>query len=150
MGKYDNLVSQIYKQGLEPDQVKSKYYNKILYMDDTTHKGAPYVEVVWYFQRYDLGKNSHVHSWDEFLGFMGTDPEDPMNLHARIRMEIEDEVLYIDKSSLIWIPAGLHHSIFAIEEIDRPILHFSGGPNAVYEKTGNTLGDRWWIPKEDR
>ena len=48
MGKYDNLVSQMYKQGLEPDQVKSKYYNKILFMDDTTMKGSPYVEVVWW------------------------------------------------------------------------------------------------------
>ncbi len=150
MGKYDKYVSQMYKPGLPEDQVTSKYYKKFLWMDDSTMPGAPYVEVVWYFEPYDLGPNSHVHNWDEFLGFMGTDPEDPTNLHARIRMTIEDEDIYIDKSSLIYVPAGLHHSILAIEEIDRPILHFSGGPNAVYEKTGNTLGEKWWIPKEQK
>ena len=140
MGKYDKYVVQTYKPGVPKELIDNDKHCKILWMDETTIHGAPYMEVLWYYKPYDFGPNSHYHEEDEFLGFVGSDPSDPTNLHARVRVTIDGEDIYLTKSSMVYIPARVPHSVFAIEEMDRPILHFSGGPNQINKKLGNTLG----------
>ena len=140
MGTHDELFVQEYKPGYPEWDRDNEFHTKFLWMDETTLHGAPYLEVLWYYKPYDLGPNEHYHEHDEFLGFVGSDPSDPTNLNATVRVTLEGVDYRINKSTLVYIPAGMKHSIFAIEEMTKPILHFSGGPNQVSEKLGNTLG----------
>ncbi|MCF0120755.1 MAG: hypothetical protein HUJ65_03870 [Oscillospiraceae bacterium] len=141
MGAHDNLYVYNYKPGYPEEKRKNPGQHKILWMDETTMPGAPYMELVWYYEPFDLGPNSHYHEYDEFLGFIGSDYEHPEELNATVRVTLEGEDTIVTKSCMVYIPAGMKHSVFAIEKLDRPILHFSGGPNQVSEKLGNSLDE---------
>ena len=68
---------QSYKPGVPKELIDNDKHCKILWMDETTIHGAPYMEVLWYYKPYDFGPNSHYHEEDEFLGFVGSDPLRP-------------------------------------------------------------------------
>ena len=100
---------------------------KIVWIDDCLIQGSPYFEIMSFIKPRDPLPPTHVHSFDELIGFVSSDPDDPGNLGGRVRFMIEDEWLELTKSSVIYVPSGLRHSPFIIEEMSRPIIHFSGG-----------------------
>lgn len=95
--------------------------------------GVPYFSIVWY---YSLGQHeeieTHTHDFDEIVGFMGSNPDDPWNLNGKIRMFLDGEWVEITKSTVMFIPAGVEHCPYIIEEIERPILHWSAAAAEDY------------------
>ena len=69
--------------------------------------------------------HTHVHDVDEMLLFNGTDPENPTDLCGEIEMMIGDEIYIFTKSTLIFLPAGLKHTVPLINRVEKPIFHFS-------------------------
>ena len=116
----------------------------LLYLDGVRLKGAPYLEAVWFCTTNDTGPAPHAHEdFDEFIGFMGTDPENPEELGATVEFMVEDEKVTVTKSCLVYIPRGLTHSPIYVPQMDRPIIHFSGGNGGDYVRSagdGTDLG----------
>ena len=85
------------------------------------------MNTAWYYAvpEKDPVFEEHVHQYDELIGFFGSDPEDPYNLHAELELTINGEEHRITRSSLIFCPAGMPHMRLSIKRVDRPIFHFS-------------------------
>ncbi|NLO98144.1 MAG: hypothetical protein GX091_08760 [Peptococcaceae bacterium] len=135
MGKYDHLITYDPRPDKPGRVADPSIMRKILYMDGATVAGAPYFEIMWFISPREPAPPTHTHDFDEFLGFIGTDPDNPSDLGATVRFLLEDEWIVLTKSALIYVPAGMKHSPFVIEDLRRPIIHFSGGPNVEYNST---------------
>ena len=103
----------------------SLFRANLLQLDSNAVEGAPYFTITWYHSAGDPHTDEHVHEFDEFLGFCGSDANDPTNLNGRVRFRIDGEDYVFDKSSVLFIPAGTPHCPYVIEELTKPIIHWS-------------------------
>ncbi|MCQ2512738.1 MAG: hypothetical protein MJ092_05050 [Lachnospiraceae bacterium] len=85
----------------------------------------------------------HHHPYPEILGFVGTDPENPLELGGVVEFWVDGECHRLTKSTMVFLPPNLPHCpLMTIEQGDKPILHFSVVMNETY---GYERGDQ---PKE--
>lgn len=109
----------------------------LLWIDGKKLQGAPYMEAVWFKTSNNTGPEKHTHDFDEFIGFIGSDPANPCELGAKVEFYIDDEKITITKSCLVYIPRGVEHSPILVPRLDRPIIHFSGGNGGDYVREGS-------------
>ena len=109
----------------------------LLWIDGKKLKGAPYMEAVWFKTSNDTGPEAHAHDFDEFIGFIGSDPEHPEELGAEVHFYIGDEYFSMTKSCLVYIPRGVKHSPILVPKLEKPIIHFSGGNGGDYKREGS-------------
>jgi hypothetical protein len=109
---------------------RSQDRTKILGVDEEVLKGAKlYASAVWFFPtmvQNEISERStkpHVHTYDEVLGLIGTNRHDPHDLCGESEVFIGGEKHIINKSALIYIPAGVEHGPFRELKMDRPIIH---------------------------
>ena len=112
-----------------------KFSNRILWIDDNVCPGSFQMNTAWYYAvpERDPVFEEHAHDSDELIGFFGSDPADPYELHGEISATINGEEHRITKSSLIFIPAGMPHMRLSIKRVDKPIFHFSVVTAGKYE-----------------
>jgi hypothetical protein len=136
-GTYAGNVITGYRppSGKLPDAPEG-FLQLLLYLDGVRLPGAPYMETVWFMTSNDTGPAPHEHDFDEFIGFIGTDPRKPEELGAELMFYIGDEPVSVTKSCLVYIPRGVRHSPIIIPKMDRPIIHFSGGNGGDYARRG--------------
>jgi hypothetical protein len=103
---------------------------KILRLDEAVFKGAKaYAEAAWFWPSMvetEISARStkpHVHDYDEVLGLVGTNPNDPHDLCGESEFVLGGEKHVVNKSCLIYIPAGLEHGPFRELNMTRPIIH---------------------------
>ena len=135
MGKYDHLIS-FEPRPVRPGMIDNPgIIKRIAWTEESIMPGAPYFEIMWFFAPEDpTGPPTHTHTFDELIGFIGTNPDDPSDLGAKVSFLLDDEWHTFTKSALLHIPAGLPHAPMLFEDIKRPFIHFSGGPNVVYKQ----------------
>ena len=132
MGKYDHLISyspRPFTPGLSSDPKVSR---RIAWTEECIIPGAPYFEIMWFCAPRDPGPPTHTHTFDEIIGFVGGDPDNPAELNATVRFLLGDEMYTFTKSVIIFVPAELPHSPIYVDEVKKPFIHFSGGPNVAY------------------
>jgi hypothetical protein len=113
----------------------AKYATRILWMDDKVVEGAFQMNTAWYLRAANtLEDKPHVHDRDEIIGFFGSDPDDPHDLGGEIEIWLEDDKHVIDKSAMIFVPAGMVHCPLVLTRVDRPIFHFTTVTGHQYEK----------------
>jgi hypothetical protein len=122
-------------------QARQEMYEKratrILWLEDEIIAGASSVILSWYWKPTDQkGTPSHVHNFDEIIGFVGCDPQNPRELYGEIEMWMEDEQYFLDKSCLIYIPKGLRHCPLNVIRADRPFLFLAFSVTTKYAKDG--------------
>jgi hypothetical protein len=111
---------------------------RVLYMDSKIVPGAFYMECVWVLPRSvsearkQVGTQPHTHDYDEVIGFFGTDLNNPYDLGAEVELWLGDEKHIINKTSLVFIPAGLKHCPLTFLRVDRPVFHYTTGPAKMY------------------
>ena len=114
---------------------------RVLYMDSNIVPGASYMECVWVMPRpanyvppggRKVGTEPHTHDWDEIIAFIGTNHEDPWDLGAEVELWLGDEKHIINRTSLVFIPAGLKHCPLTFLKVDRPVFHYTSGPGKMY------------------
>ena len=103
-------------------------------MNDDVLPNAPYFTITWYCSAGDPKTDTHVHDFDEYIGFAGSDPSEPEKLNGLVRFMIDDKWVTIDKSTILFIPAGVKHCPYVIERVDKPIIHWSGGNSGTYQQ----------------
>jgi mannose-6-phosphate isomerase-like protein (cupin superfamily) len=124
-----------------PDDVKSREaeYNKratrILWLEDEVIQGAESIILSWYWKATEKeGTPSHVHEFDEIIGFIGSDPQNPRELNGEVEVWLEDEKYTLNKSCLIYIPKGLRHCPLRVTQVDKPILFLAFSITQKYKK----------------
>ena len=77
-----------------------------------------------------VGK-AHSHQFDEYLMFLGTNPEDQHELGGEVEFWLGGEKHTITRTCAVFVPAGLSHCPIYFHRVDRPFMFIT---------TGNTLG----------
>ena len=128
--KYADLIlSELeYEPDMAPDfrEIYHQFAERVLWIDGNLVPGAFQMNVSWYKEVPALDPifAEHSHASAEIIGFFGSDPEDPHELHGEIRVVINGEEHILTRSSLIFFPPNLRHAI-RILRVDKPIFHFS-------------------------
>lgn len=131
------IVQELHEPGVIGEDVRKMYdlfARRILWIDGNEVPGAFQMNTAWYkkAQPRDPLFGEHTHGYDELIGFFGSDPEDPYNLHAAIELALDGTVHRIERSSLIFVPGGMKHNPLRLLEVDRPVFHFSIAANKEY------------------
>ena len=116
---------------------------RVLFLDSNNVPGAFYMECVWIMPRPALtpeqieaakkrGPGPHSHEYDEVIAFFGTNHDDPYDLGAEVELWLGDEKHIINRTSLVFIPAGLKHCPLVFLRVDRPVFHYTTGPGKKY------------------
>ena len=124
-----------------PENVQEKVeeYNKratrILWLENFVIEGAPSIICSWYWKATETeGSPSHMHDFDEVVGLIGSDPQNPHDLGGEVEFWLEDEKYLIKKSCLIFCPKGLRHCPLRVIRVDKPILFFAFSVTHEYIK----------------
>src|SRR4030042_4148504 len=117
---------------------------RLLWMDDTKVKNASfYMECIWLWEgRTTSGttEEPHVHAFDEVIGFIGSNPDHPKELDARMEIILGDETHLLTKSCLVHVPAGMKHCPLTFREVNRPVFFFTLAPISHYGRTSERAG----------
>jgi len=137
-GKYIITELKIPEEKQKIAAAYSKYATRILWMDEKVVEGAFHMNTAWYLKATTtLESTPHVHDTDEIIGFFGSDPQHPYDLGGEIEIWLEDEKHIIDKTAMLFVPAGMKHCPLIIRRIDRPIFHFTTVTGGRYIKDEN-------------
>jgi hypothetical protein len=116
---------------------------RLLWMDDTKVKGASfYMECIWLWEGKTTSgttEEPHVHDFDEVIGFISTDPDNPRELGARMEIILGDETHFLTKSCLVHVPAGMKHCPLTFRKVNRPVFFFTLAPISHYGRTPDSM-----------
>lgn len=119
----------------ERQPVYNQRATRILWLEDEILAGASSIILSWYWKATDNeGTPSHVHDFDETIGFIGGDPQNPTELYGEVEMWMDDEKYLINKSCLIYIPKGLRHCPLRVVRVERPMLFLAVSGTTKYVK----------------
>ena len=120
------------------------YAKRLLWMDKNVVPGAFQMNLSWYHAASDVRPlymhDEHFHDFDEMIGFLGSNPDDPYDLGGEIEIGLDGALHRLTKSSVIFVPGGMKHLPLSILRLERPILHFSISMNGVYSNTRTATG----------
>ena len=121
----------------------------VIWMDGEVIPGAFYAECTWQWppsmpgQRQMIitpeqmkkfpGIQPHSHPFTELFSYFGTNTDDPSDLCGEIEFWLEDEQFILNKSFVVYIPAGMVHCPLKVLRMDAPMFHFTVGPGQKYE-----------------
>jgi hypothetical protein len=136
--KYEKYILTDLKLPANVQERQAEYNNRatrILWLEDEIMKGASSVILSWYWKPTEQeGSPSHIHDFDEIIGFIGSDPQNPHELYGEVEFWLEDEKYLLDKSCLIFAPRGLRHCPLRVTRVDRPILFLAFSVTTKYVK----------------
>ncbi|MBN1692154.1 MAG: hypothetical protein JW845_01195 [Dehalococcoidales bacterium] len=116
---------------------------RLLWMDDTKVKGATfYMECIWLWGGKTTSgttEEPHVHPFDEVIGFISSDPDNPKELDARMEIILGDETHFLTKSCLVHVPAGMKHCPLTFREVNRPVFFFTLAPISRYGRESESM-----------
>lgn len=94
----------------------------------------------------------HAHDFDQLFCFIGTNPKDPLDFGAEVELSLgeEQEKHIINKTTIVYIPKGLHHCPLYFKKVDRPVFFVNitftseynrlfGPPPDTYYKTAKKV-----------
>lgn len=123
----------------------------VIWMDDEVIPGALYAECTWIWpdtypgqRKRNFGKTyeerrknspivAHTHPFIEILTVFGTNFDDPSDLGGEVEFWLEDEMFMLNKSFLVYIPAGMVHCPLVTHSQTIPTFHYTIGPGHKYE-----------------
>jgi hypothetical protein len=135
VGKYlPNIVYRYERPDGQIPGAPEGFVTFLLYLDGEKAPDAPYMETVWFNTSNDTGPAPHAHEFDELIGFIGSNPDDPTALQASVQLDYEGELVTVTESTVAYIPRGTMHSPILVPEMDKPIYHFSIANSADYDR----------------
>jgi len=135
--KYEKNI--IYKTPPHPTHPKDAYPSFELFaVHDGVLKGAFCFTAAWVLEKGPEPMSdykAHYHDMDEYLIFMGDNPDNYRELGAKIELWIENEKYIITESCAIFLPKKVPHCPLIMHEIDRPFLFCSTLPGPMHTGT---------------
>jgi hypothetical protein len=124
-----------------PDGKMTMKGARLLHMEDDMAKGSFYVDFVWFFEGYGQAPMGvHDHEWPELMVMTGCDSEHPHDVGGTFSVALGDETHYINKSTLVCIPAHVMHCPWKFLDIKKPTLAFTASPSGMYYSSEK---DKW-------
>jgi hypothetical protein len=99
-----------------------------LVSDDQVSGSNMYLEVGWIYEMPNPNPHikEHIHAkYDEIVLHIGGDPDNPEDLGADIQFTIDNKPLLINKTSAVFIPAGVKHGPVVWKEVRKPHLQMA-------------------------
>ncbi|MCX7911649.1 MAG: cupin domain-containing protein [Dehalococcoidales bacterium] len=110
----------------------------MFHLDSNILPGGFYTDCHWILSIKGNGglqtELAHAHDFNETLGFVGSNPYDPRSLGGEIEFWLEDERYIIDKSCLIFVPAGMKHLPLIFRRVDRPFFFWTASDSPRYSR----------------
>jgi len=134
--KYIVTELKMPEEKLRIDDYYRTYASRILWMDEDVVEGAFHMNTSWFLRPIakTIEDKPHVHDTDEIIGFFGSDPDDPYDLGGEVQIWLEDDKHVIDRTAMIFVPAGMKHCPLVLTRVDRPIFHFTIVTGGRYDK----------------
>lgn len=109
----------------------------IMYVDGDIVPGGWYFQGSWYYKASDVPypEKAHTHPYDEYIGFVGTNPDDPFDLGGEIEIFLDGKKHTITETTMIFIPGGVEHCPVYCRQCDSPIWFMATFPNKTYDRT---------------
>ena len=110
--------------------------------NDLVPDSETYIEIGWIYEvpKPNPHIHRHAHDYDEFVIHIGTDPENPEELGAKIEFVVGEDKLVIDKTSALFIPKGVEHGPLTWDSVERPHIQMVVMPGAGTVKDSNPAG----------
>ena len=77
---------------------------------------------------------SHTHTFDEYLLFLGTNPDDQFDLGGEVEVWLGDEKRMITRTTAVFVPAGMPHCPLVFHKVGRPFIFITTGNGFDYER----------------
>lgn len=81
----------------------------------------------------DFVTKPHSHDFDEYLLFIGTNPEDQFDLGGEVELWLGGEKHLINRTCAVFAPAGIPHCPLIVHRVDRPFIFITTGPSLGYK-----------------
>jgi hypothetical protein len=99
-----------------------------------TVKGAYYLETCMMLRTGAMaGLQEHSHPFDEYVLFVGTNPEDQFDLGAEVEFWLGGEKHMVTRTCAVFCPAGVAHCPLVVHSLDRPFIFITTGNSLGYE-----------------
>jgi hypothetical protein len=108
------------------------------------------MECIWLWEGVTTSgttEEPHVHDFDEVIGFISSDSENPKELDARMEIILGDETHFLTKSCLVHVPAGMKHCPLTFREVRRPVFFFTLAPISRYGRTSKGMKPKKEVKK---
>ena len=136
--KYEKYVLTDLKLPDIPPERAAEYSQRatrILWLEDFVIKDAPSIILSWYWKATEQeGTPAHTHDFDEVVGFVGSDPDNPHKLYGEVEFWLDDEMYTLTQSSLVFCPRGLRHCPLRVVKVERPLLFLAFSLSTEYSK----------------
>ena len=140
--KYDKFfITETSPNPLHPqtrNRVSNFPWQNTLYVNEELQKvkGVLYLETNIVLRPIEGGEEEgskpHYHPFDEYLMFLGMDPDDPFELGGEVEFWIEEEKHIITRTCAIFVPRGIFHCPFYIRKVARPFMFITTGNTSKY------------------
>jgi hypothetical protein len=118
---------------LEMIKKLEEWNHLILWIDDKVVPGSFQMNCCWYVKVPDNQPYfQHKHDVPEIIGLFGSDHQNPHDMGGEVEFWMEDEKFMINKSCMIFVPAGVKHCPLYLKRVDRPIFHFTVVTSPLY------------------
>lgn len=108
----------------------------LLSVDNSIVKDFFYVDCHWLWRgtAEDAVEEPHTHDFDEVIGFIGSNRQDPHDLGGEITIWLDNNKHVLTKSCLIFLPAGTLHCPILFNRIDKPVFFLTIAPVKEYTR----------------
>jgi len=123
-----NLVTKP-KYEVTAGKVKGRQYPTMTLMSNELVPGSNlYLEIGWVYEMPEPNPHIFEHShekYNEVVLHIGTDPDHPEDLGGEIEFFVGGEPLVFDKTSALFVPAGVKHGPLTWKSVRRPHLQMA-------------------------
>jgi hypothetical protein len=131
-----NIITRPRQKDIEQWKEFGDHWKVNVYVDGDIVKGGYYLEGTWWYKASDIPEpnETHTHDFDEYLGFIGTNPDDPFDLGGEMELWMDGEKYTLTETSMVFIPAGVSHCPVYCRRVDRPIWFFATTHETKYNR----------------
>ena len=128
------------KPGEKAKAGKKQLAQHVVWLDEKVIPGSHlYSEAIWYspgaadkVKGGEVGLVEHSHPFEEVLAFFGGDVKNPRDLGAELEINLDGEKHVVKKTCLVFVPAGMKHSV-SFQKITGRVFHFSIGASNEFK-----------------
>ncbi len=110
-------------------RVKGRQYPTMTFMSNELVPGSNmYLEMGWIYEMPEPNPHIFEHSHDkynELVLHIGSDPNHPEDLGGEIEFVVGGESLIFDKTSALFVPAGVKHGPLTWKKVRRPHIQMA-------------------------
>lgn len=108
--------------------VKGHQTPTMTYMSNDLVPGSnTYIDISWIWEMPDPNPHifEHSHDFNEIVLHIGSDPDNPEELGAKIEYVVGGEPLILDKTSAVYIPKGVKHGPLTWKRVEKPHIEIT-------------------------